>query len=81
MVRKAIIRHQIIGIDSTPRDDPACHERMQMIPIHHRGHDGPDLIRLTVLHAYPGDPEAIDTFLNRPHPLLDGQTPFDMTRS
>ncbi len=31
--------------------------------------------------AYHGDREAIDTFLNRPHPLLDGQTPFDMARS
>lgn len=31
--------------------------------------------------AYRGDREAIDGFLNRPHPLLDGETPFDMTRS
>ena len=31
--------------------------------------------------AYHGDREAIDTFLNRPHPLLDGKTPFDMARS
>lgn len=31
--------------------------------------------------AYHGDQEAIDTFLNRPHPLLDGQTPFDLARS
>ena len=31
--------------------------------------------------AYRGDREAIDTFLNRPHPLLDGETPFDMARS
>ena len=31
--------------------------------------------------AYHGDRHAIDTFLNRPHPLLDGETPFDMARS
>ena len=31
--------------------------------------------------AYHGDWQAIDTFLNRPHPLLDGKTPFDMARS
>ena len=31
--------------------------------------------------AYRGDREAIDTFLNRPHPLLEGETPFDMARS
>ena len=31
--------------------------------------------------AYHGDRQAIDTFLNRPHPLLDGETPFDMARS
>ena len=24
---------------------------------------------------------AIDTFLHRPHPLLEGETPFDMARS
>lgn len=31
--------------------------------------------------AYHGNQDAIDVFLNRPHPLLDGETPFDMTRS
>lgn len=31
--------------------------------------------------AYHGNRDAIDTFLNRPHPLLDGETPFDMARS
>lgn len=31
--------------------------------------------------AYHGDRKAIVGFLNRPHPLLDGETPFDMTRS
>ena len=31
--------------------------------------------------AYHGDRDAIDMFLNRPHPLLDGETPFDMARS
>ena len=31
--------------------------------------------------AYHGDRGAIDTFLNRPHPLLEGETPFDMARS
>ena len=31
--------------------------------------------------AYRGDRDAIDAFLNRPHPLLEGETPFDMARS
>ena len=31
--------------------------------------------------AYHGDRKAIDRFLNRPHRLLDGETPFDMMRS
>ena len=31
--------------------------------------------------AYHGDPDAIDAFLNRPPPLLEGETPFDMARS
>ncbi len=31
--------------------------------------------------AYHGDRDGIDTFLNRPHPLLEGETPFDMARS
>ena len=31
--------------------------------------------------AYHGDREAMGTFLNRPHPLLEGETPFDMARS
>ncbi len=31
--------------------------------------------------AYHGDREAIDAFLNRPHPLLNGETPFDIARS
>ena len=34
-----------------------------------------------VSRAYHGDPDAIDAFLNRPHPLLEGETPFDMARS
>ena len=34
-----------------------------------------------VSRAYHGDRDAIDTFLNRPHPLLEGETPFDMARS
>ena len=31
--------------------------------------------------VYRGNRNAIETFLNRPHPLLDGETPFDMARS
>lgn len=31
--------------------------------------------------AYHGDREAIDMFLSQPHPLLEGQTPFNMARS
>ena len=34
-----------------------------------------------VSRAYHGDRDAIESFLNRPHPLLDGETPFDMARS
>ena len=34
-----------------------------------------------VSRAYRGDREAIDAFLIRPHPLLEGETPFDMARS
>ena len=32
-------------------------------------------------HAYHGDRDAVESFLNRPHPLLEGETPFDMARS
>lgn len=31
--------------------------------------------------AYRGDPELIEAFLSRPHPLLDGHTPYDLARS
>ena len=31
--------------------------------------------------AYHGDAIRIDSFLYRPHPLLDGETPFEMARS
>ena len=31
--------------------------------------------------VYHGDRQGIETFLNRPHPLLDGETPLDMARS
>lgn len=31
--------------------------------------------------AFHGDVERIDGFLDRPHPLLDGATPWDMARS
>ncbi len=34
-----------------------------------------------VSRAYHGDRNAIEEFLNRPHPLLEGETPFDMARS
>ena len=34
-----------------------------------------------VSYAYHGDWSAVGSFLNRPHPLLDGETPFDMARS
>ena len=34
-----------------------------------------------VSRAYRGDRDAIEAFLNRPHPLLEGETPFDMARS
>ena len=34
-----------------------------------------------VSRAYHGDRHGIETFLNRPHPLLEGETPFDMARS
>lgn len=31
--------------------------------------------------VYHGDPHRIEAFLNRPHPLLDHETPFDLARS
>ena len=34
-----------------------------------------------VSRAYRGERNGIDAFLNRPHPLLEGATPFDMARS
>ena len=34
-----------------------------------------------VSRVFHGDREAIVAFLNRPHPLLEGETPFDMARS
>ena len=34
-----------------------------------------------VSRACHGDRETIDTFLSRPHPLLEGETPFDLARS
>ncbi|MCR9218452.1 MAG: DUF2384 domain-containing protein [bacterium] len=34
-----------------------------------------------VSRAYHGDSKQITSFLSRPHPLLDGSTPFDMARS
>ena len=36
---------------------------------------------MLVSRAYHGDRDAIEAFLNRPHPLLEGETPFDMARS
>jgi putative toxin-antitoxin system antitoxin component (TIGR02293 family) len=34
-----------------------------------------------VSRAYHGDEERVRAFLTRPHPLLDGKTPFDLARS
>lgn len=31
--------------------------------------------------VYHGDGQAIEAFLNRPHPLLDGATPFELAKS
>ena len=31
--------------------------------------------------AYHGDRDLMETFLNRPHPLLAGEAPFDIARS
>ena len=31
--------------------------------------------------VYHGDEQAIEEFLNKPHPLLQGATPFDLARS
>ena len=31
--------------------------------------------------VYHGDRQSIEAFLKRPHPLLDGETPFDVARS
>ena len=34
-----------------------------------------------VNRVYRGNRDVIDAFLSRPHPLLEGETPFDMARS
>ena len=34
-----------------------------------------------VSRAYRGDQDAVEAFLNRPHPLLEGETPLDRARS
>ena len=34
-----------------------------------------------VSRAHHGDRARVDAFLNRPHPLLDGETPFDLAVS
>lgn len=34
-----------------------------------------------VTNAYHGNQNAVTSFLNRPHPLLEDETPFDMARS
>lgn len=31
--------------------------------------------------VYHGDRHGVETFLNRPHPLLEDETPFDLARS
>ena len=38
-------------------------------------------VAIAVAWAYRGDLERIEAFLTRPHPLLAGETPFDMARS
>ena len=38
-------------------------------------------VRELLSHVYHGDQEAVDEFLNRRHPLLEGETPFDMAHS
>lgn len=38
-------------------------------------------VMTAVVRAYRGNEERIDAFLMRPHPLLAGETPFDMTVS
>ena len=35
----------------------------------------------TVSRAFHGDEGRVAAFLTRPHPLLDGETPFDLARS
>jgi putative toxin-antitoxin system antitoxin component (TIGR02293 family) len=35
----------------------------------------------TVSRAFHGDSERVTAFMTRPHPLLDGETPFDLARS
>ena len=36
---------------------------------------------IAVARAYRGDLARIEAFMTRPHPLLEGETPFDMARS
>lgn len=54
--------------------------------VHEEGFRGERLYEVgrvvdAVGRAYRGDRDAIEAFLNRPHPLLDGETPFDRARS
>ena len=38
-------------------------------------------VAIAVAWAYRGDLDRVEAFLTRPHPLLAGETPFDMARS
>ena len=36
---------------------------------------------IAVAWAYRGELDRVEAFMTRPHPLLAGETPFDMARS
>ncbi len=38
-------------------------------------------VAVAAARAYRGDRERMEAFMTRPHPLLEGETPFDMARS
>lgn len=38
-------------------------------------------VAVAAARAYRGDRQRMEAFMTRPHPLLEGETPFDMARS
>ena len=67
------------------RDDRAARPRdvgfdAYLVPSDERDYEVGRVID-AVSRVYHGNRNAINAFLSRPHPLLEGETPFDMARS